>query len=292
MKSRVAPRPSGQKVTFPKEDDPDGLGAMGNNDTKSNDGTLSASGKRFPPAGGLSPIQLIALTALAIFVGEAMIMFVMPLFGEIPVAYKAIIDAVLLTALTAPVLAFLLFRPMVLYIEERSKAEHALRSLNDDLEQQVASRTDELTRSNKVLHREIRERELTEEQLQRTNSFVQRLIESAPSLMATIDVDTLKCNYVNTRIEDFLGYPPEAVAATDGGILQLIAADPEGQKCRSMIRDLTIAPHGEIARGRCELKHAEGTIEEFSIAFVVASRNVIGEAEEVLFVATPLNDRA
>jgi PAS domain-containing protein len=274
------------------EDDPEGLGAMSNNDTKTDDETPSTSRRRFPPAGGLSPVQLIALTALAIFVGEAMIMFVLPLFGDIPVAYEAIIDAVLLTVLTAPVLAFLLFRPMVLHIEERKKAEHALRSLNDDLEQQVASRTEELARSNKVLQREVRERELTEEQLQRTNSFVQRLIELAPSLMATINVDTLKCNYVNGRIEDFLGFPPEAVAATDGGILQLIASDPEGQKCRSMIRDLTIAPHGEIARGRCELKHAEGTIEEFSVAFVVASRTVIGEAEEVLFVATPLNDPA
>lgn len=265
---------------------------MGNNDTKTDNETLSTSGRRFPPAGELSPIQLIALTAVAIFVGEAMIMFVLPFFGDIPVAYKAIIDAVLLTVLTAPVLAFLLFRPMVLHIEERRKAEHALRILNDTLQQQVASRTEELARSNKVLQREIREREVTEKQLHRTNSFVQRLVELAPSLMATIDAGTLKCNYVNGRIEDFLGYPPEAVAATDGGLLQLIAAEPEGQKCRSMIRDLTVAPHGEIVRGRCEFKHATGTTEEFSIAFVVASRSVVGEAEEVLFVAIPLNDRA
>ena len=60
-------------------------------------------------AGYLTPTQLVALTALAIFVAEALIMFLMPLVGPIPMAFEAILDAVMLTLLATPFLYFLLF---------------------------------------------------------------------------------------------------------------------------------------------------------------------------------------
>jgi Na+(H+)/acetate symporter ActP len=97
--------------------------------------------------GDLTPIQLTTLTALAIFVGEALIMFVMPFFGGLHVTYQAIIDAVLLTLLTAPVLSFLLFRPMVQHIKERKNAERTLQELNHTLEHRVTERTRELENS-------------------------------------------------------------------------------------------------------------------------------------------------
>lgn len=237
--------------------------------------------------GYLTPVQLLALTAAGIFVAEALIMFLMPIFGEIPVAFEAILDALMLTILATPFLYFLLFRPMVLHIEERRTAEEALLELNASLEQRVDERTNDLTRSVKALNREVIERKATEERIRRTNDFVQRLVESAPCLMATVDVNSLKCNYVNGRIEDFLGLSPDDVALSGGALFDSIVSPESREQYRTMIRDVTLAPQGEIARGEVQFKTSEGENLAFRLGIVVVSRTAIGEAEEVLVVATP-----
>jgi PAS domain-containing protein len=263
---------------------------MSKRDTSEVTPTPEISKLKTSSPGDLSPVQLTALTALAIFVGEALIMFIMPVFGEIPVAYEALIDAVLLTLITAPVLSFLLFRPMVLHIEERKRAERALLNLNNILERRVEERTEELSRSNKALNREVLERRATEERIRRTNDFVQRLIESAPCLMATIDANTMKCNYVNGRVEDFLGLMPEDVAPSSDSLVDIIVSADSRERCRSMVNEITIAPQGEIARGEFALDDAEGRSSLYRVGIVVVSRTAIGEAEEVLFVATPIDN--
>jgi PAS domain-containing protein len=243
-------------------------------------------------AGELTPTQLVALTALAIFVAELCIMFLLPLLPPIPVAFEAFLDSMLLTLLATPILYFLLFRPLVLHIDEHGKAEYALRELNHSLEERVEQRTADLAKTNKALQIEIQERKATEERIRRTNRFVQRLIESAPCIMTTIDVNTLKSNYVNGRIEEFLGISPEKVAATGGNILDMTVAESSMDEIQRIIRNLTLAPHGEIVRSKIEFKDAEGGVVPFRCAFVVASRTAIGEAEEVLLVATPVDDCA
>ena len=243
-------------------------------------------------AGYLSPAQLLGLTALAIFVAEAVIMFLMPLIGPIPMAYEAILDAVLLTLLAAPVMYLLLFRPMVLHINERKSAESALLSVNANLESRVKERTEELTRSVKALNHEVIERRATEDRIRRANDFVQRLIESAPCLMATFDANSLKCNYVNGRIEDFLGFSSEDVASSGGALFDTIIAPASQELFRKTVDDLTIAPQGEIARGEIQFKTTEGGELRFKFGFVVVSRTAIGEAEEFLLVATPVDDCA
>jgi PAS domain-containing protein len=243
-------------------------------------------------AGYLTPAQLLALTALAIFVAEAVIMFLMPLIGPIPMVFEAILDAVLLTVLASPFLYFLLFRPMLLHIEERRTAEKALLDLNASLEHRVDERTNDLSRSVKALNHEVIERRATEDRIRRANDFVQRLIESAPCLMATFDANSLKCNYVNGRIEDFLGFSPEDVASSGGALFDTIIAPASQELFRKTIRDLTIAPEGEIARGEIQFKTAEGGELPFKFGFVVVSRTAIGEAEELLLVASPADDCA
>ncbi|MCU0305032.1 MAG: hypothetical protein MUC56_13355 [Thermoanaerobaculales bacterium] len=237
-------------------------------------------------AGDLSPIQLTALTAFAIFVGEALIMIVLPVFGELPMAVEAILDAVLITIITAPVLSFLLFRPMVEHIAERKTAERSLRELNEDLERRVDERTNELVRANRALQKEIQDHEATEDRLRRTNDFVKRLVESAPCIMATIDVNTLRSNYVNSRLEDFLDRSPEAIAAASGKLLESIMDAPSLRRCRDMIDSLIAAPEGGIVGGQLPLNGADGTPSLFRVGVTVSSRSPIGDVTEVLFVAT------
>lgn len=255
----------------------------------SDPGTLITPPAQVSVKGDLTPLQLTVLTAMAIIFAEALITFILPFFGDLPVIVHAVVDSVLLTLIAAPVLSFLLFRPMVAQIAERTRAERALRELNESLEQQVEERTRDLERSNTTLQREIDERRAAEERLQRTNRFVQNLIESAPSLIATLDVSTFKCNYVNGRIEDFLGHSPDDVTATGGNLLDRIMEPDSSRRCRTMIEGLIDSPQGEIARADLELNGAEGQTKQFKIGVVVSSRTAIGEAEEVLMVATPVD---
>jgi PAS domain-containing protein len=269
-----------------------GLGAMKENSEGTTVHPTPETAPFLTAMGYLSPVQLVGLTAFGIFVAEAVIMFLLSLFPLIPMVYEAILDAVLLTLLASPFLYFLLFRPLVLHIDRRRAAEDAILSVNATLERRIKERTEDLSLTNKALQREIQERRATEEQIRRTNDFVQRIIESAPCIVATIDVNTLKSNYINGRIEDFLGISPESVAASGGVLLDTVVAGSSIDRLRRMVRDLVMAPHGEIARGRIELMDAEGASLIFEIGIVVANRTAIGEAEEILFVATPTDNRA
>ena len=110
--------------------------------------------------------------------------------------------------------------------------------------------------------------------------------------MATFDANSLKCNYVNGRIEDFLGFSPEDVASSGGAIFDTIIAPGSRELYEKTVHDLTIAPQGEIARGEIQFKTAEGGELPFRFGIVVVSRTAIGEAEEILLVATPTDDCA
>ncbi len=286
----VAPETFGNRAEFGFAEDPDGPGIMSKSPKSEPIQPTRAVAPYLTAAGYLSPAQLLGLTALAIFVAEAVIMFLMPLIGPIPVVYEAILDAVLLTLLATPVLYYLLFRPMVLHISERKSAEDALLYVNANLENRVKERTEELTRSVKALNHEVIERRATEDRIRRANDFVQRLIESAPCLIATIDANSLKCNYVNGRIEDFLGFSPEHVAVSGGAIVDSIIAPASRELYRTTVQNMVIAPQGEIARGQFLFKTAEGDQLPFRFGIVVASRTAIGEADEVLLVATPVDD--
>jgi PAS domain-containing protein len=110
--------------------------------------------------------------------------------------------------------------------------------------------------------------------------------------MATFDANSLKCNYVNGRIEDFLGFLPEDVASSGGTLFDSIIAPASRELYRTMVQDLIIAPHGEIARGEIQFKTAEGGELSLKYGIVVVSRTAIGEAEEILLVATPGGDCA
>ena len=73
-----------------------------------------------------SPLQLLLITAFAVFAGEVMVMFVLSLIPPLPTVTGAILDGFMITVLATPFLYMFLFRPMVLHIAERHAAEVAL----------------------------------------------------------------------------------------------------------------------------------------------------------------------
>ena len=102
-----------------------------------------------------TPVRLLVILAIAVFVIEMIIMFAFTLLPPMPAWLEIFLDATLLTALLFPILYFLVFRPFRMREVQQVLAQHKL-------EQQL----DELQRFHKaMLGRELRMKELYEENL-------------------------------------------------------------------------------------------------------------------------------
>jgi len=74
-----------------------------------------------------------------------------------------------------------------------------------DLERRVRERTEELQQSNALLKAEIAERQLADQELRRTRTFLDVMIESLPAMLLVKDAITGQCTYLNRAGEDLLG---------------------------------------------------------------------------------------
>jgi diguanylate cyclase (GGDEF)-like protein len=83
-----------------------------------------------------NPLPVFLITLLAIFLGEAAVMFLLRLLPPLTTAQEALVDALMLVCIVFPALFLLILKPMRLHVAERRRVEEKLRAL---------SITDELT---------------------------------------------------------------------------------------------------------------------------------------------------
>ena len=83
-----------------------------------------------------SPFRTLGTIAVAVFIGEVLVMFTLALLPPMPMITEAILDSTLLIVVISPALYFFLFRPILRHIEGREAAERNLRK-NRDLLQTV-----------------------------------------------------------------------------------------------------------------------------------------------------------
>lgn len=81
-----------------------------------------------------SPFRLLIVIVLSAFVSEALVMIVIR-FISLPPWWEIIFDASLLVILISPVLYLFLFRPLILHIDDRRKAEEETKLALTELEQ-------------------------------------------------------------------------------------------------------------------------------------------------------------
>ena len=93
------------------------------------------SGQSKPIPYTLSPARLVIIIFALVFIIEVLIMISLFSFTGIPRWITAFIDATVLTVLLFPALYFFVFRPIVLHMEEREKAEDTLREREKFLQQ-------------------------------------------------------------------------------------------------------------------------------------------------------------
>lgn len=74
-----------------------------------------------------SPVRILAIMALAIFAAETLVMIILLFIPNVSGPGKTLIDASMLIILLSPFLYYYLFRPLVLLIDERRRAENDLK---------------------------------------------------------------------------------------------------------------------------------------------------------------------
>jgi hypothetical protein len=117
---------------------------------------------------------LLTIIAAAVFITEAGIMILLLILPPLPHAVAAPLDAALVTIVIFPILYRFVVHPMTLHINERERAEAALRRIQDDLEVRVQQRTAELARANETLQVQVAERQRAGEELKVALDLVQQ----------------------------------------------------------------------------------------------------------------------
>ena len=141
-------------------------------------------------------VRLVTLIVLAVFFGEVLVMFILPLLPSIPIWGQAFVDAGLLILFVSPALYFGLFRSLIQQLEERQKISRELGKHRNHLEELVAERTTDLSVANEMLTK-------SEE---RFRSVVETALEGI------IVVDNMgRIQFWNDGAEKMFGYSAEEV---------------------------------------------------------------------------------
>ncbi|GFO56835.1 hypothetical protein GMSM_38420 [Geomonas sp. Red276] len=144
------------------------------------------------------------------------------------------------------------------YAVERSRAEKALKEMNDTLEQRVAERTEELCRANQTLQVEIAERQRAEEEQRRSKEQWERTFHSVPDLIAVLD-DHHRVQHVNEAMARRLGVTPD---------------DCIGMPCYQIVHQTAfpheLCPHAQTMRDGC-LHREELHMDRFGGDFLVTT---------------------
>lgn len=83
-----------------------------------------------------SPIRILGTIAIAVFIGETLVMMIIALLPPLPLFTEAFTDSTLLIVVISPALYLFLFRPLIRHVSQREAAERDVRK-NRDLLQTV-----------------------------------------------------------------------------------------------------------------------------------------------------------
>lgn len=234
-----------------------------------------------------SPKRLLIITALAVFVGEVLVMLILSVLPPMPMLVEALADGAMITVLAAPVLYRFLFRPMQRHIRARQRAEEELDNLNRHLKALVAERTESLAQTNRRLTHEAEELRRTVDSLRRNDEFFQEAVERAPCLILTFDAESQRCSYVNSRVTDLLGYGQNELAVNEEMLVNRLVEARDRASFREVVKELVNGPEGQAVSGSCGFIASSGRVVQLRFATTVLSRTPTMEAKDILLTAMP-----
>ncbi|MBN1105019.1 MAG: PAS domain S-box protein [Deltaproteobacteria bacterium] len=149
-------------------------------------------------------------------------------------------DLFFLTSLCIP--AALAMQNALLY-DGRKEAEDRLRKAHEDLEGRVQERTQELFQANQLLMGEVQERRRAEEELKKTNRFLESILDSSSSIsIISTDIDQ-NVLFWNKGAENLFGFTAEEMIGRRK--VDILYPDEETRKEVDRIREIVIKERKE-----------------------------------------------
>jgi PAS domain S-box-containing protein len=131
--------------------------------------------------------------------------------------WKSHLIIVLFSTFIAAIAAYLIFRKYQILVdqlsvelEERQRAEAALQTAHDELEERVQERTAELLRVNEALKGEIRDRYQAQEARRASESKYRELVQNANSIILRMDPRGV-ISFFNEFAQRFFGYGEDEI---------------------------------------------------------------------------------
>jgi PAS domain S-box-containing protein len=97
----------------------------------------------------------------------------------------------------------------VLETPELMQAKAEIKRLNEELEQRVIERTQELAATNEELKKEIAERKQVEAAEKESRQLYESLVQSIDGIVCEMDAQAFRITFVSKKAEKILGYPVE-----------------------------------------------------------------------------------
>lgn len=169
--------------------------------------------------------RLLALTLASIFIVEAAIMLVLShVYSSF--ADAVLVDAALLTAAVTPAVYLLLYRPLVIHLKERNRAEEALRKNAAHLAKSVNERTTELESANSRLEHELSMRTAAEARVAERVVLLEKLAD----LSMTLSGDPAEVfERIARMVGELIGVPVVCLSEVADGELRFMSVYSKGE---------------------------------------------------------------
>ncbi|RCJ19151.1 hypothetical protein A6S26_27250 [Nostoc sp. ATCC 43529] len=137
----------------------------------------------------------------------------------------------------------------------------------------------------------ITERKRTEEALQASQHFIQRIADSSPNILYIFDLEQQRNIYANQEIGKFLGYSNEQIQQMGTQILPTITHPDDWQKVVTHLQNFTKAKDGEIYEFEFRVRQTNGEWCWLYTRETVFSRDADGKINQILGVSTDITER-
>lgn len=138
---------------------------------------------------------------------------------------------------------------------------------------------------------DITNRKLTEEKLRENQIFTERIIETAPSVIYTFDLNTKTQTFVTKQAAAILGYTFEEYKEISADIFRRFMHPDDTAAAKVHFEKIKRANSEEVFELEYRMRHKSGEWRWFRSRDMVFKRGENGEAQEILGVALDITER-
>jgi PAS domain S-box-containing protein len=142
-----------------------------------------------------------------------------------------------------------------------------------------------------VYFRDIDKRKRVEDELHRSQRFIEQVANATPDVIYTYDLVEQRIVYANRELFTILGYTPEQIQAMGKDIIPTLLHPDDLELLEQQLRRLSTAVDGEMIECEYRIRHANGNWRWLDSHEVVFTRTVDGRPRQIVGAAQDVTTR-